>query len=151
LKAYALGEITCLPSEPTVGLDLVTADFVVDAIHALAVDQTTIGRCFHLCAGKGNLTTMAEIIESASRYFDRERLVLLSPGDFERFRSRAKNNGKLSDRLLMEELDMYVAYLNNQLHFDDTNARASLEKAGIQAPRFNGYFAKMAACVRLGD
>jgi hypothetical protein len=93
---------------------------------------------------------MAEITEKASRHFNREPLGLLSPGDFDRFRSRAKTNGELSARLLMAELDMYLSYLNNTYHFDNTNARVSLENTGIRAPRFNGYFTRMADRVRPG-
>jgi thioester reductase-like protein len=150
LKAYAAGEVACLPGKPDVGLDLVTADFVAAAMHALGRDDNTIGRRFHLCAGTDNLTTMEEIIDSASVFLNREKLVLLSLEEFDEFRARAKNNGRLSDQQLVSELDMYLTYLNKTLHFDDSNTRASLQGTGIRAPRFSAYFAKMAESATAG-
>jgi nucleoside-diphosphate-sugar epimerase len=144
MTAYAKGNVSSLPGKSSVALDFVTADYVADAMAEIAGDEDTIGHRYHLCAGPEKMTTLAEIVDTSARYFDREKLSLISLEEFERFRSHVAENGTATDLELLEELDLYVTYLNTTVRFDITNTESVLSDSGLASPPFRAYFDKVA-------
>ena len=53
LRAFARGLFTAVPAIPTAPVDVVSVDYVADAIHALCESNAGIGETYHLTAGRG--------------------------------------------------------------------------------------------------
>ena len=59
-----------MPAIPSAPVDVVSIDYVADAIHALCEAEGGVGETYHLTAGP-DASTIAEIAQLASRYFRR--------------------------------------------------------------------------------
>ena len=70
LRAFARGLFTAVPAIPSAPVDVVSIDYVADAIHELCEAEGGVGETYHLTAGP-DASTIAEIAELASRYFRR--------------------------------------------------------------------------------
>ena len=70
LRAFSCGVFKAVPADPASPLDVVSIDFVADAIHELCELDSGVGQTYHLTAGP-DATTMGEIAALASRYFRR--------------------------------------------------------------------------------
>ena len=81
LRAFARGLFTAVPAIPSAPVDVVSVDYVADAIHALCEAEGGIGATYHLTAGP-NASTMGEIAALASRYFRRPLPQVLPPAEF---------------------------------------------------------------------
>ena len=79
LRAFARGLFTAVPAIPSAPVDVVSVDYVADAIHSLCEAPGSAGQTFHLTAGP-QASTMGEIAALASRYFRRPLPEVLSPG-----------------------------------------------------------------------
>src|SRR5205823_11831374 len=77
LRAVARGIFTAVPAVPSAPVDVVSIDYVADAVHELCEGDGGIGQTYHLTAGQ-NVSTFGEIAHAASRYLRRPlpRLVL---------------------------------------------------------------------------
>ncbi len=72
LRAFARGLFTEVPAIPTALVDVVSVDYVADAVHALCESphRPPPGATYHLTAGP-DASTIDEIAKLASRYFRR--------------------------------------------------------------------------------
>ncbi len=68
LRAFARGLFKAVPGIPSAPVDVVSVDYVADAIHELCETPGRIGETYHLTAGR-NASTLDEIANLASRYF----------------------------------------------------------------------------------
>jgi len=60
LRAFARGLFTAVPAIPSAPVDVVSVDYVADAIHALAEADGGVGETYHLTAGP-DASTIGEI------------------------------------------------------------------------------------------
>ena len=70
LRALARGIFPAVPGTPSSPVDVVSIDYVADAIHELCERPGPSGQTYHLTAGL-NASTMGEIVSFASGYFHR--------------------------------------------------------------------------------
>ncbi len=142
LRAYAMGLLTHLPGKAEARLDLVPADFVSDAVFAIAQDEDTLGRCFHLAAGEERSATLGEVRDLAAAGFARPPLSFSEDGGGGQGAGRPR---------IRKELSLYAPYLDGGSRFSVKEATAALEGTEIQVPALRDYFGDLVrGVVQLG-
>jgi thioester reductase-like protein len=138
LRAFARGLYPAVPAVPAAPVDVVSVDYVADAIHALCESEAGIGETYHLIAGS-LASSVAEIAELASRYFDRPPPRVLDPAEFARYADA------LPSRLgsALRQSAIYFPYFAVRTSFDNARAREQLEPAGISASPLAAYLERL--------
>jgi thioester reductase-like protein len=135
LRALARGLFPAVPASASAPVDVVSIDYVADGIHELCESSGGIRQTYHLTAG-AEASTIAEIAELASGYFQQPAPRLLSPAEF-----MSADHGVA--RSMLEEGAMYFPYFSVTTTFDDASARAKLEPAGISAAPLRDYMSRL--------
>ncbi|HWF49734.1 MAG TPA: SDR family oxidoreductase [Solirubrobacteraceae bacterium] len=138
LRAFARGLYSAVPADPSAPLDVVSIDYVADAIHALCEMPGGIGETYHLTAG-ANASTIGEVAELASRYFHRPTPAVLSPADF----AIAARDVTATQRAALESSVAYFPYFAIGTTFDDTAARARLDPREILVSPLRDYLTRL--------
>jgi thioester reductase-like protein len=138
LRAFARGLFTAVPAIPAAPVDVVSIDYVADAIHSLCESPSGVGETYNLTAG-AHASTMGEIAGLASRYFRRPLPAVLSPKDF----AALTHSSSAAQRSALESSAAYFPYFANGTVFDNTRARALLDPAGIQASPLGEYLERL--------
>jgi thioester reductase-like protein len=138
LRAFARGLYPAVPAIPSAPVDVVSIDYVADAIYELSGCPEGIGETYHLTAG-AQASNIAELAELASRYFDRPPPRVLAPAEFARVAAKATG----LRRSALEESDVFFPYFAIRTVFDDTRARARLEPAGIRVSPLSDYLERL--------
>lgn len=138
LRAFARGLYQAVPAIPSAPVDVVSVDYVADAIHALSEDPDAIGGTFHLTAGS-QASSVAELTELASRYFNRPPPRVMPPEDFATYASEISG----LQRTALEQGSIYFPYFAIDTVFDDARARARLEPAGIRVSPLAEYLERL--------
>jgi thioester reductase-like protein len=138
LRAFARGLFTAVPAVPTAPVDVVSIDYVADAIHELVESPGGIGATYHLTAG-ANASTIQEIAGAASRYFRKPVPTVLSPVEF----AALESDGGGARRRALEESSVYFPYFSIGTVFDDAVTRARLEPAGIRVTPLGDYLDRL--------
>ncbi len=138
LRAFARGLFTAVPAIPSAPVDVVSVDYVADAIHSLCESSCGIGETYNLTAGV-HASTMGEIAGVASRYFRRPLPRILSPKDF----AVLARSSSAAQRSALESSAEYFPYFANGTVFDNAQARAQLEPAGIQVSPLGEYLERL--------
>jgi long-chain acyl-CoA synthetase len=121
LRAFAGGLIDVVPGRADGVLDIVSADYVADAIAELLLRRTRTGGTFHLVAGR-HATTIGRLARLAAA-----RLGRPAP----RFGPAQEGLGSL------------VPYFDVRARFDDTRARRVLGAVGLAPSPVEGYFDRL--------
>jgi len=135
LRALARGLFPAVPAIASAPVDVVSIDYVADAILELCEAPGGIRDTYHLTAG-AEASTIAEIAELASGYFQQPPPKLLAPAEF-----MSADHGVA--RSMLEEGAMYFPYFSVATTFDDTFTRAQLEPAGISASPLREYMSRL--------
>lgn len=138
LRAFARGLYPAVPAIPSAPVDVVSIDYVADAIYDLATGPGGIGETYHLTAG-ALASNVAELTQLASRYFDRPPPRVLAPAEFARLAANATG----LRRSTLEESRIFFPYFTIGTIFDDTRARARLEPAGIRVSPLADYLERL--------
>jgi thioester reductase-like protein len=138
LRAFARGLYPAVPAIPSAPVDVVSIDYVADAIYELSRSPGGIGETYHLTAG-AHASNIAELSELASRYFDRPPPRVLAPAEFASLAERATG----MRRSALEESQVLFPYFAIRTVFDDTRARARLEPAGIRVSPLADYLERL--------
>jgi thioester reductase-like protein len=141
LRAFARGLFTDVPAIPTAPVDVVSIDYVCDAIHELCESPGGVGETYHLTAGR-HASTIQEIANAASRYFGRPLPRVLSPGEFEANQTAADGSGD-QQRTALEGSSVYFPYFSVGTVFDDALTRARLEPSGIRVSPLGEYLDRL--------
>ena len=136
LRAFARGLFTAVPANPSAPVDVVSIDYVADAIHEICRGDGGIGETYHLTAG-ANASTIGEIAGLASRYFRRPLPRVLSPAEFAVFERSS------TERQAIEGSRAYFPYFSIGTVFEDAATRARLEPAGIQVSPLGEYLDRL--------
>ena len=113
LRAYSRGLLGTVPADPDCTIDVVTGDYVADALVALLLDAPGAHGAYHLVAGDRALT-LGRLRDLASEAFGRPPIELADPGG----RPDAA-------------LGPFGPYLSVRAQFDDTRAAAALGACGV--------------------
>jgi nucleoside-diphosphate-sugar epimerase len=136
LRAFARGLFEAVPAVPSAPVDVVSIDYVADAIHELCERPDGIGETYHLTAGT-HASTIDEIAQLASRYFRRPLPKVLSPADF------AARECSESQRNALEGSSIYFPYFAIGAVFDEALTRARLAPAGIEVTPLRDYLERL--------
>ena len=140
VRALAAGAFPAMPGRHDGVVDVVTVDYVADAILALAASPAAEGGTFQLVAGD-QATTVGEMTRLAARRFNRRRPRLIPP----RFYRSVLHPVMLrrSDparRRRLKASEAYFPYMSLDLRFDDRRARALLDPLGIRVTPIRDCF-----------
>ncbi|HEX4281981.1 MAG TPA: SDR family oxidoreductase [Solirubrobacteraceae bacterium] len=134
LRALARGLFPAVPATASAPVDVVSIDYVADGIYALC-EAGGIRQTYHLTAGT-EASTIAEIAELASGYFQQPLPRLLTPAEF-----MSADHGV--PRSMLEEGAMYFPYFSVATTFDDALTRAELQPAGISVAPLREYMSRL--------
>jgi len=135
LRAFSCGLFKTVPAILSSPVDVVSVDYVADAIHELSERPGSAGQTFHLTAG-ADASTMEEIAALASRYFRRPIPQVVPPAEF------AAMEANWSEAAL-ESSRVYFPYFSIRTVFDATATRARLLPAGIQTSPLGDYLDRL--------
>jgi nucleoside-diphosphate-sugar epimerase len=129
LRAFARGLLRSVPALPSSPVDVVSVDYVADAIVALSSMPGGAGETYHLTAGR-NASTVGEIVELACGYFDRQPPRLIAPG-----------SPDIPDALA--KAAEYLPYFATEVRYDDRVARGRLQALGHVTTPLRDYFSRL--------
>ena len=136
LRALSTGLFRAVPAMPESPLDIVSIDYVADAIYELCESQQEPShRTFHLTASE-DATSFAEIVSLASRYFRKPEPRAIPPAEF------VAEAGTLSD-VAVEASRIYFPYFAIATRFDNARTRARLAQAGIHCTPLRDYLHRL--------
>jgi thioester reductase-like protein len=135
LRALARGIFQAVPASPSAPVDVVSIDYVADAIHELCERPGETGQTYHLTAG-AQASTIGEIVSFASGYFHRPGPELVPPAEFASVADGAAKSA-------LEEGGVYFPYFSVAATFDETFTRARLEPAGISVSPLRDYLGRL--------
>jgi thioester reductase-like protein len=138
LRAFARGLFTAVPAIPSAPVDVVSIDYVADAIHELCESAGGVGETYHLTAG-ASASTIGEIAALASKYFRRPLPRVLSPREF----AALEGDGSDVQRSALEGSRAYFPYFSVGTVFDEAATRARLEPAGIRVTPLGDYLDRL--------
>jgi thioester reductase-like protein len=137
LRALSRGLFAAVPADPAAPVDVVSIDYVADAVYALCEQEGGAGETYHLTAG-ANASTIAEIIGWASRYFRRPAPEVLGPEEF-----AALPPGSVAQDSALAAGRIYFPYFSIDTVFEDIKTRARLEPQGIVASPLRDYLDRL--------
>jgi len=136
LRALSTGLFKAVPAMPESPLDIVSIDYVADAIHELCEGhRSETQQTFHLTAGT-DASSWGEIVSLASRYFRRPEPKAVPPHEF------VADPNNLSD-VAIEASRIYFPYFSISTVFDNARTRTRLAQAGIHCTPLREYLFRL--------
>ncbi|HEY9428351.1 MAG TPA: SDR family oxidoreductase [Gemmatimonadaceae bacterium] len=148
LRLYHHGLAAMMPGSQESPVDVVTSEYVSDAIARLALHSDIAGRTVHLCAGGGALP-LGELLDitydvwAAAPGWRRrsiERPALADAETYRLFEGAVEETGDLVLRRVIHSLSHFVPHLALEKRFETRGADALL---GHPAPRVRDYWRRM--------
>jgi thioester reductase-like protein len=135
LRALARGLFPAIPASEAAPVDVVSIDYVADAIHSLCEEPGGLGETYHLTAGP-QASTMGEIVDLASGYFRQPTPRFMTPAEFASVQHEVA-------RSALERGRVYFPYFSVSTTFDDVATRSRLEPAGIRVSPLRDYLGRL--------
>jgi thioester reductase-like protein len=135
LRALSTGLFKAVPAMPESPLDIVSIDYVADAIIELSDGPAEPQQTFHLTAGT-DASSWGEIVSMASRYFRRPEPKAVPPSEF------VADHTTLSD-MAVAASRIYFPYFSISTVFDNARTRARLAQAGIHSSPLGDYLDRL--------
>jgi thioester reductase-like protein len=137
LRAFSRGLFDVIPANPGAPVDVVPIDYVADGVYALCGDVGVDGQTYHLTAGR-QASTMAELGEMASRYFDRPPPRVVTP---EEFATLPPASAAVQQAFIAGAA--YLPYFAMTAAFQDEATRTQLEPAGMRCSPLSEYMERL--------
>ncbi len=152
LRAFARGAYVALPARRDAPVDVVSVDYVADAIFALNQAPEAEGATYHLTAG-AKATTVGELVELATGYFKRPAPRLIAPGPYRRVVHpvlvRTSRDERYRRALVRSEI--FFPYFAMAVRYDDRRARVALRPSGIVPTPLRTYFDRLVGFALAAD
>jgi thioester reductase-like protein len=143
LRAFAAGTYPVLPGRRGALVDVVTVDYVADAILALNAAPQASGGTYHVVSGD-DATTLGELGELAAQRFGRPMPRLVPPAVYRRFvHPLVLRRSSERARRMLKRSEVYFPYFSLSVRFDDRRARALLQPQGIRPVSMARHFDAM--------
>jgi thioester reductase-like protein len=136
LRAFSRGLLDTVPAIPSAPIDVVSIDYVADAIYELVESPDGTTDTYHLTAGP-QCTTLGELAQEAASYFKRPPPVVLPPEEF------AAMGAAGMKQSVAEGSAAYFPYFCNGTVFDESVTRARLDPVGIQVSPLPDYIGRL--------
>jgi thioester reductase-like protein len=140
MRAAAAGALQVMPGRHDGVLDIVTVDYVADAILALAASPTAQGGTFQIVAGDQAMT-LGELSRLAARRFNQRPPRLIPPRIYRSvLHPLMLWRADQARRRRLRASEVYFPYMSLALRFDDRRARELLDPLGIRATPIRDCF-----------
>ena len=133
LRALAKGSYPMLPARRRAPVDVVSVDYVADAIVALASAPDAEGNTFHLTAS-ADASTIGELLSLAVKRLGCERPPLISPRLYRHVVHPLLCRLQPDRRRFLRATETYLPYFAIGARYDNSRARAALAPAIVPAP-----------------
>jgi long-chain acyl-CoA synthetase len=141
LKVLASGLVVVVPADRQGIVDVIPIDYVVEAFEALSRTEESVGKCYHLAAGRERQSSCGELLEMASEFFGVRDPWMIPPRiSYRLVRPLLYGVFWGKRRALLRRGELYFPYFSYRASFDTTTASADLAGAGIEAPFVRQYF-----------
>jgi len=141
LRAFSRGAYAAVPARGDAPVDVVPVDYVADATLALSQAPEAASATFHLTAGR-HLSSVGEVVELASAFFDRPAPRLIEPVVYRRVLHplllRATRDERF--RRALQRSEVFFPYFSARVRYDDRRTRAALHGTGIEPSPLCDYF-----------
>ncbi len=144
LRAFSRGAYVALPARRDAPVDVVSVDYVADAIFALSQAQEAEGATYNLTAGS-NATSVGELVELAAAYFRRPAPRLINPGVYRRVVHPLLLQAARDDRQrrALQRSEVFFPYFAARARYDDRRSRVALRGTGITPTPLPRYFDRL--------
>jgi thioester reductase-like protein len=141
LRAFARGAYAALPARRDAPVDVVSIDYVADAIFTLSQAPEAEGMTYHLTAGWA-ASSVGELVELATGRFARPAPRLIAPWLYRRVVHPLLMHTSRDQRRrrALARSEVFFPYFAMAVAYDDRRSRAALEAAGIRPTPLRGYF-----------
>ena len=136
LRMYSRGLLPAIPADLAAPVDVVTVDYVADAILTLGEHSVEPGETFNLVAGD-RARTVGGLIELAARRFGRPPPRVVELALIEAALAEASDGPW---RTALERARVYFPYFALDVRFDDVRARERLAPTGLAPARLADCF-----------
>jgi long-chain acyl-CoA synthetase len=133
LRALAKGSYPVLPARASAPVDVVSVDYVADAIVALASAPDAAGKTFHLTAS-ADATSIGELLSLAVARLDCKRPPLISPRLYRHVLQPLICRLQPRRRRFLRATETYLPYFAIGVTYDNAGARAALGPGIVAAP-----------------
>lgn len=136
LKLFAHGLLAKLPTNLENSFNIVPIDFVIRASLAIAGQEKSLGKTYHLVTS--NPPTIGMLLRLKAEEYPRlPPIEIIAPEHF------VKEDLPTHEQMIFSMLEPYLGYLNDHLTFDTRNTEAALAGTGILMPRTDYEFLKI--------
>lgn len=149
MKWIYFGQLTFLPCQPELKLDIVPIDYVCDAIIAIAQQANTVNQTFHLTAGPDKSINMYEMVDSCIKEFNDynkeigkqliERPEIITPNLIEKMEGTIRKRSEQLFQRAWQQIQRHMPYIISEKVFDDSATRKALSNTKISCPAFQDY------------
>jgi thioester reductase-like protein len=141
LRAFSRGAYAALPARADAPVDVVSVDYVADAILALSQAAETEGATFHLTAGM-HVSSVGELVELATGFFERPAPRLIDPTVYRRLVHPLLIRTSRDERFrrMLRRSEVFFPYFATRAHYDNRRTRVALRGAGISPAPLGDYF-----------
>ena len=133
LRALAKGDYPLLPARRSAPVDVVSVDYVADAIVALAGLDEAEGGTYHLTASDC-ASSIGELLSLAVDRLGCRRPPLISPGLYRHVLHPVLCRTQPRRRRFLRATEAYLPYFAIRVRYDNARARAALSPAIAPAP-----------------
>jgi thioester reductase-like protein len=144
LRAFSRGAYAAVPARRDAPVDVVSVDYVADAIFALSQLPEAVGATFHLTAGR-HVSSVGELGELASTFFGRPQPQVIEPMVYRRLVHplllRASRDER--HRRALRRSELFFPYFAARVRYDDRRSRAALHGTGIEPSPLRAYFDRL--------
>ena len=143
LKAFARGAYKAVPARRSAPVDVVPVSYVADAITELTRRDAPSGTTYNLAAGDA-ASSVGELLELSSSYFDRKRPRVVPPNAYRRLvHPLLLRRATERRRKALEASEVFFPYFAMRVRYDTITAAAGLAGTTIRVPPLCDYFDRL--------
>ncbi len=142
LRALARGAYPVLPARVDAPVDVVSVDYVADAIFKLTHAPAAEGHAYHLTAS-AQASTIGELLHLACSGLGCRKPPVISPSLYRHVVHRLLLAVNPRARPFLRSTESYLPYFALDVRFDNARARAALEPARITPAPLADYFDRL--------
>lgn len=151
LRAFSRGQYPILPARRWAPVDVVSVDYVADAIFQLTQSPQAVGHTYHLAAGE-KASSMEELIDLAAVRFERPAPRVVSPALYRHLiHPQLLRRSDAERRRLLRTSEAFFPYFATKATYDTARSRAALDPCGVAPAPLSAYFDRLVDYAQLAD
>ena len=143
MRAFSRGAYVLLPARRGAPVDVVSIDFVADAIFELSRQPWGAGETYNLAAGP-TASTVGELIDLSAAHFGRRPPAAIPPGLYRRLvHPLLVRTARGARRAALRRSEPFFPYFAMRVTYDTSTAARRLSSAGIRPRPLAEYFGRL--------